>query len=186
MRLGLACRAFFRVLGDRQVARQVALLLEGKALGSDEEAAGEEASSPVAAPERVATPVKSPRSEALTLLATLQREARFVDLVSESLDDYSDAQVGAATRDVLRDCGTVLKRMFDLQPVAEVPEGEGVELASDYDTSRYRLVGNVSGEGPYHGDLAHAGWQATRCEVPTWSGNPQAALIVAAAEVEIR
>ena len=52
------------------------------------------------------------RSEAITLLAALQREARFVDFIQESLAGYTDAQIGAAARDVHRDCGTVLKRMF--------------------------------------------------------------------------
>ena len=40
------------------------------------------------------------------------REARFVDLVNESLDGYSDAQIGAAARDVLRDSKKVLDRLF--------------------------------------------------------------------------
>ncbi len=52
------------------------------------------------------------RSEALTLLATLQREARFVDFIMESLEGYSDAQIGAVARDVHRDCGKVLERLF--------------------------------------------------------------------------
>ena len=48
------------------------------------------------------------RSDAITLLAALQREARFVDLVQEPLGEYSDDQIGAAARDVLRDCREVL------------------------------------------------------------------------------
>jgi hypothetical protein len=45
------------------------------------------------------------RSEALNLLAAMQREARFVDFIREPLDGYSDAQIGAAARTVHRDCG---------------------------------------------------------------------------------
>jgi hypothetical protein len=59
----------------------------------------QDAKKPAAAPR--------PRSEALTLLATLQREARFVDFIKESLEGYSDAQIGAVARDVHRDCGKV-------------------------------------------------------------------------------
>ena len=60
-------------------------------------------------------PPKAARSEAITLLATLQREARFVDFIKEPLDGYSDAQIGAAARDVHRDCGKVLDRLFAIQ-----------------------------------------------------------------------
>ena len=64
------------------------------------------------------------RSDAITLLATLQREARFVDIVSEPLDGYSDAQIGAAARDVLRESGKVLNRLFSLKRVVDAEEGK--------------------------------------------------------------
>ena len=50
-------------------------------------------------PEKRVTPAAPPqptapvRNDAISLLATLQREARFVDIVKEPLADYSDAQV---------------------------------------------------------------------------------------------
>ena len=65
------------------------------------------------------------RSEAITLLATLQREARFVDFIQESLAAYSDAQIGAAVRDVHRDCAAVLKRLFELRPAVRDDAGAG-------------------------------------------------------------
>ena len=132
-----------------------------------------------------ATPVKSPRSDAITLLATLQREARFVDIVSESLDGYSDAQIGAAARDVLRDSGKVLARVFSLRPVVNGEEGTTVEIPAGYETGCYRLTGNVSRDPPFPGKLMHAGWQATKCDLPTWTGSQKAALIVAPAEVQL-
>ena len=60
-------------------------------------------------------PPKPARSEAVTLLAALQREARFVDFIKEPLDGYSDAQIGAAARDVHRDCGKVLDRLLAIR-----------------------------------------------------------------------
>lgn len=128
---------------------------------------------------------KSPRSDAITLLATLQREARFVDIVSESLDGYSDAQIGAAARDVLRDCGKVLTRVFSLQPVVTGEEGTSVQIPAGYETERYRLTGDVSRDPPFSGKLVHAGWQATKCDLPTWTGSPKGALVVAPAEVQL-
>jgi hypothetical protein len=126
------------------------------------------------------------RNEAITLLAALQREARFVDFIQESLAGYTDAQIGAAARDVHRDCGTVLKRMFALQPAVTEQENAEVEVAAGFDPGRWRLTGNVTGEPPFRGRLVHPGWEATACELPTWSGSPSAARIVAPAEVELK
>jgi hypothetical protein len=118
-------------------------------------------------------------------LAALQREARFVDMIQEPLGSYSDAQVGAAARDVLRDCGRVLDRIFAVQPLVEVPEGSEVDVPADYDTGRYRLIGNVGSAPPLRGRLVHHGWIAARCEVPTWSGSAAARMIVAPQEIEV-
>ena len=126
------------------------------------------------------------RSEAITLLAALQREARFVDFIQESLAGYSDAQIGAAARDVHRDCGAVLKRMFALRPAVTEEEGKDVEVPAGFDAGRWRLTGNVTGQPPFHGRLVHPGWEATACELPTWSGSAAAARIVAPAEVELK
>jgi hypothetical protein len=132
-----------------------------------------------------AVPKRPARSDAVSLLAALQREARFVDLVQESLDQYSDEQVGAAARDVLRGCRAVLDRLFELQPVVPQSEGDTVHVPAGFDTGRWRLTGNVAGEPPFEGRLVHHGWQAKRCQLPQWSGSNDSATVVAAAEVEL-
>ena len=141
------------------------------------------ASNPKAAPTPPPQPV---RNDAITLLATLQREARFIDIVKEPLSDYSDAQIGAAARDVLRDCGTVLERLFDLQPIVDQEEGANIDVPSGFDTGRFRITGNVAGEAPYQGPLVHHGWEAKKCSLPQWTGSSDAANIVAPAELEIK
>ncbi len=178
MRLGTAFRAFFRALTDAGFAKQVATVLAGEA------PAALPSPKPTAAAHK---PVKATpaRSDALTLLALLQREARLVDMVKEPLGDYSDAQVGAAARDVLRDCGQVLDRLFALAPLVDQQEGSDVEVPAGYDAGRFRLTGNVTGEPPFHGRLTHHGWLATRCEIPVWTGSEQARQVVAPEEVEI-
>lgn len=177
MRFCFAVRCFFRVLLDTDFANRVRQQTDG---------VDAQRTSPKPTPAVAVPAVSKPlRSDAITLLATLQREARFVDIVSESLDGYSDAQVGAAARDVLRDSGKVLERIFKLQPVVNGDEGKPVEIPAGYETGRYRLTGNVSREPPFTGQLMHAGWQATKCELPTWTGRQQAALIVAPAEVQV-
>ena len=94
---------------------------------------------PVPTEEPAAKPSPAPkakpraaRSEAVTLLATLQREARFIDFIMEPLASYSDAQIGAAARDVHRDCGKVLERMFSLQSILAEEEGSQVEVTAGF------------------------------------------------------
>jgi hypothetical protein len=147
-----------------------------------------EAARPAPKPEPPKRPKPEPpaRSEAITLLAALQREARFVDFIQEPLGAYSDAQIGAAARDVHRDCGAVLERMFALQPIVDREEGAEIEVPAGFDPGRYRLTGNVAGEPPFRGPLVHHGWEATRCELPAWSGSKTSARVVAPAEVELK
>jgi len=109
-----------------------------------------------------------------------------VDIVKEPLGDYSDQQIGAAARDVLRDCGAVLDRMFALEGVVDEAEGAELEVPAGFDPGRYRLTGNVAGDPPFRGKLVHHGWRATRCELPQWSGSAASALVVAPVELEIR
>ena len=99
--------------------------------------------------------------EALTLLATLQREARFVDFVQESLGDYTDAQIGAVARDVHRDCGTVLKRVSALRPVLPNEEGAPVEIPQGFDAGRYHLTGKVKDTPRLH-DPPGSSWVGSR------------------------
>ncbi|MCO6045483.1 DUF2760 domain-containing protein [Aeoliella sp. ICT_H6.2] len=182
MRLWLAIQSFFQVLFNRDFAAGVKQLQLAAPAAEPAQAEPAKPEPPKPQPPKPQPPV---RSEAITLLATLQREARFVDIVSESLDGYSDAQIGAAARDVLRDCGKVIERMFALQPFAAKTEGEQIEVPAGYDAAEFRLTGNVSAQPPVTGELVHAGWKATKCEVPKWSGSKQAALVVAPAEVQV-
>ncbi len=178
MRIFLAFRAFFAVLFSRQTAERVAPAL----LGQTPEAPKLEAPKPEKAPPK---PKKPSRSEAVTLLAALQREARFLDFIMEPLDGYTDAQVGAASRDVHRECGTVVERMFAVKPLLTDEEQSTVEVPAGFDSGKYHLTGNVTGEPPFKGQLMHPGWQATTCEVPQWAGSDEAARVIAPAEVEL-
>lgn len=143
---------------------------------------------PAAAPSPIRTvpppaPPKPARSEALTLLETLQREARLIDFLKEDIAGYQDAQIGAAVRDIHRDAAKALERLFALRPVLEQAEGSPVTLGNDQ-VGRVRLVGNVR-EGATSGSLVHHGWVATKAELPIWSGPKEAERVVAPAEVEV-
>ena len=182
MRILLAFRVFFLVVVNAKLAAEVRQLLQPPTATQDSQAPTPQAA-PAPAPPAV---TRSGRSDALTLLATLQRESRFIDLVNESLEQYSDAQIGAAARDVLRDCGRTLRRLFDLEPVVAQPEGAEIELPAGFDPDRYHVTGNTGGSPPFRGRLVHHGWTAKVCQLPTWNGQRDSANIIAAAEVEVR
>jgi hypothetical protein len=175
-----ALRVFFLALFNRAVACQVDELLNRRS------AAAAESPAPPTAPAAPKSPSRKPvRSEAVTLLATLQREGRLIDFLQEPLAGYGDAQIGAAARDVHRECAAVLERLFGLEPVVAQEEGAEIEVPAGYDAGRFRLTGNVTGQSPFRGRLVHHGWRVTRCELPAWSGKEDAAIIVAPAEVEL-
>lgn len=132
-----------------------------------------------------AEPKKPRRSEALTLLSVLQREARLVDFIKEPIAGYADAQIGAAVRDVHKNCAAVLDRMFGIEPLAQAAEGATLEVPRGFDPAQYRLTGQIPNEPPFRGTVQHHGWKATRCELPDWTGTDASVLVVAPAEVEI-
>jgi hypothetical protein len=179
MGLVVATQAFFKLLFNRELSESFQQLLDG-----NQQPKIERQSQPSVAAQPKSEPVPA-RSDAISLLAALQREARLLDIVNESLDEYSDAQVGAAARDVLRDSGKVIERMFGLVPLTETEDGSQLATPDAFDPAEFRLTGNVTGEAPFHGIVAHHGWKATRCEVPQWSGKKSTAMIVAPVELEI-
>jgi hypothetical protein len=181
MRLGVALKAFFRALRDRTFAAQLDTLLQGHALAVATPAA------PLAERRHADTLVQAPtRSDALTLLATLQREARLIDFLKEDLTSYDDAHIGAAVRDVHRDCAAALERMFALRPLHAQEEGASVEIVAGYNPLQVQLTGHVTDQLPVRGILMHHGWQVMQCELPAWSGQEESARVIAPAEVEVQ
>ena len=179
MRLSQAFRVFFRILGDAAFAARVADAEKGAA------------PEPAEAPVKTATPLRptsapSRRNDAVALLSVLQREGRLVDFLQESIDTYPDAQIGAAVREIHRDTRKAVERIFGLVPAIPTPEGTAHTVTAGYDPARLRLTGQVSGTPPYQGTVVHPGWEATRCELPEWTGTDASARIVAPAEVEVR
>jgi hypothetical protein len=189
MGLIVATRAFFKILLDRELSQSIEKILQSPSgLKIETEKAQPMKSIPARAEKETAgKPVESKplRSDAISLLAALQREARLVDIVKEPLDSYSDAQIGSAAREVLKNAALVFERMFGLAPVAEVSEGTSLSTPETFDPAKFRLIGNVSGSPPFQGTVTHPGWKATRCEIPQWTGQKESALIVAPIELEV-
>src|SRR6478735_1907304 len=121
---------------------------------------------------------------ALALLALLQREGRFVDFVRDSVDGASDADIGAAAREVHRGCRKVLDQHLSFEPVMPGNEEEKVSVPKGFDPSEVRLIGEAKGEPPFRGTLRHHGWRVVDAKLPTLAEGIDRA-VIAPAEVEL-
>ncbi|KMQ50495.1 hypothetical protein CHISP_2613 [Chitinispirillum alkaliphilum] len=173
-RVELALRTFFWVLLNKQFRGEIQPYFQKEPLQIPQE----EPPPPVEED-------KPKRSEAVQLMAMLQREGRLVDFFKEPIDAYTDAQIGAAVRDVHRGCAAVLEKTLGIEPVEEKEEGEKIHITGEFDPEKYRLTGNVTGNPPYDGVLRHRGWKATKCELPIWQGKEESSDVIAPAEMEL-
>ncbi|MCX4247749.1 DUF2760 domain-containing protein [Paraliomyxa miuraensis] len=187
-RLWLALTLPFRVLFDGLAARKIVGALEGELLSLSEakiELQGEleaKARAPEPTVKEIAPEVD--HTPALQLLAILQREGRFVDFLQEDVGGFSDADIGAAARVVHEGCTRGLKDVVTLAAIRSEAEGDAVELPAGYDANLNRVTGNVTGEPPFKGTLAHHGWRVEKIRLPelTTGHDPT---IIAPAEVEL-
>jgi hypothetical protein len=193
----LAFVCFFRLLfGGKLPARAAEYLPEDavkKALPEPKPApepaeTKQETTKPAEAPKP--RPARAPdlsaqhKDGALALLALLQREARLVDFLRESIDDYDDADIGAAVRDIHRGARKVITDYLTLEPVMPGDEDDAVIVPKGFDPGEIRLVGEVSGEPPFKGTLRHHGWRVIETRLPMLSDGVDRT-VLAAAEVEI-
>lgn len=184
MRIALAFKAFFLVLFRPGAAEAVRAALENLQARPAPPLPAQERAPAVPKPAEPAAPKPAGRSDALTLLSTLQREARFLDLVGEPLDGFEDAQVGAAARQVLADVRKALDRMFAIGPLMTEEEGTKVAIPKPASPVRYHVVGSNAQQAE-RGTLVHRGWKAERCQTPTWNGSRDDAFVLSPAEIEV-
>jgi hypothetical protein len=138
--------------------------------------------SPIATPKPVEPP--KPSGAPLRLLTLLQREGRLLDFLMEDMQTYSDAQIGAAVRDIHRTCRKALQEHLVLEPVLPEAEGAEVTVPTGFDPSAVRLMGNVTGQPPFRGALRHHGWRVRAINLaPPPVGQDE--FIVQPAEVEL-
>jgi hypothetical protein len=128
---------------------------------------------------------KAPTGPDLRVLAVLQRDGRLVDFLQEDIDPYSDAQIGAAVRDIHRGCRKALKDYLTVSPILPGLEESEVTIAPDFDPASIRLTGNVQGSPPFRGVLKHHGWRVEAVHLPALPGARDESSVLAPAEVEI-
>ncbi len=125
-----------------------------------------------------------PSGAPLRLLAVLQRDGRLLDFLMEDVQPYSDAQIGAAVRDIHRNCRKALQDHLVLEPVLRESEGATVTVPVGFDPSAIRLTGNVTGQPPFTGALRHHGWRVREVKLaPPPAGVDE--FVVQPAEVEL-
>ena len=188
MRIGIALRAFFAALGSPQIAEKFGRILKDHAspTGLMDVSESVDPDSADVTPvekdsERSHAPTPVSRDSAVSLLATLQREARLVDLIQEDLSQFSDAQIGAAARPCLTQCRNALDRLMQLKPVLSAQEGETITIEENASPVRFQWIGEGSATS---GRVVHHGWEASRVELPAWAGEPSDAAIIAAAQLQ--
>ena len=165
----LAFKLFFQIWFVRETADKMLKASEMKALPEP------------AKPRRVS---EQGERGAVRMLAVLQREGRLVDFLQEEVAGFDDADIGAAARGVHAGCRKALEEFVELEPVLAGEEGGETTVAEGFDPSAIRLVGNVQGEPPFNGTLAHHGWKVSKVTLPELPDSMDA-MIVAPAEVEV-
>ena len=163
-RLVLALQAFLQVLFDPEVAGRIGLALNP--------------------PPPPPPPEPEPVKYDLRVLALLQRDGRLIDFLMESISDYDDAQVGSAVRDIHAKCRKSMLEHFKIEPIA-TPEGTRIDVKPGYDPELYRLVGQVSGNGPWSGHVNHPGWHAVEVRIPDVPGAFAEVPVIGSVEVEV-
>lgn len=163
-RLGPAWRGSTATLRDQAFAAKVRALLKP-------------AQPPTAQPAR-------PSGVPLRLLALLQREGQLLDFLLEDIQACADHQIGAAVRDIHRQCRRAVQEHLVLEPVLPQQEGEAVDVPAGFDPSAIRLTSNVTGRPPFRGTLRHHGWRVRDIKLaPPPEGQDE--LVIMPAEVEL-
>ena len=100
-----------------------------------------------------------PSGAPLRMLALLQAEARLVDFLLEDIQGLPDAQIGQAVREVHKKAQAALKQHAVIGPVLSGNEGDNATVPKGFDPSAVRVVGNVTGQPPFAGQINHPGWR---------------------------
>jgi hypothetical protein len=174
-RISFAFRSFFSILFRGALPPDVVQAITNAVMKAAD--AKREAPSSAQPPK----PAAGPSDGAVQMLAVLQRDARLVDFLMEDISPYTDAQVGAAIRDVQVQAREALNRYLRLIPVLDGVEGEFTP-AANLAPAEVKFIGNVPSDGKAPGGLLrHKGWKAQAVDLPAATPGR----VIAPAELEI-
>lgn len=121
---------------------------------------------------------------AVQMLSILQKNGRLIDFLQEDITSFEDKQIGAAVRNIHKNCKETLEEYLNIEPVVKNQEGDEVIINEGFDPSTIRLTGNVSGNPPFKGTLRHNGWKVSSTNLPDLQENHDLS-VLEPAEVEI-
>lgn len=121
----------------------------------------------------------------LRLLALLQQSGRLIDFFKEDIHDFTDAQIGAAARQIHQDCNKCLEELVTIRPLMPEKEGVAITVPKGYDPAAIKISGKVKGEPPYSGTLVHQGWKAHKRSLPQKMGE-YTSEVICPAEIEVK
>lgn len=132
---------------------------------------------------------KNTEGSVVSFLSLLQEKGRFIDYVMEDISQFTDQQVGAASRVVHQGCQKVLKDFFAIKPLRNEDEGSDIAIKDSENPRTYRLLGQVKGEAPFKGKIVHRGWLTEKVALPklqdSVQGDAMLTRIIAPCEVEL-
>ena len=177
MSIGIAFKAFFKALFNRDFSQKLNTLLEG---GEPEKQLPAPEEKPKELPKFTVAP------GAVQILGLLQREGRLIDFLQEDLGQAGDAQIGAVVKSTIYSgCRQALRQYLTLEPImADNEEGSEVTVPEGFDPASVRLVGQVQGDPPFKGILRHKGWRITQAQLPEINQETETG-VICPAEVEL-
>lgn len=144
--------------------------------------------------DRAPSHISHQRSEAIELLAALQREARFIDFIKD------DISVTSCSRETLFEivkmvhdrCADTCEKIFSIRPLSdedeiklgssENPRGDSTQ-AKITNTTEHKLLTEGPNSRP-NKRIIHHGWYATKCDLPKWQGDKKDEFVIAPREYE--
>lgn len=114
----------------------------------------------------IAAPAK-PSGESLRLLAILQTDARLIDFLMENLSAAPADAVKNGVMEVQKKAVAALNKHLVLEPILAGTEGDRVTVPKGFDPSAISVLGQVTGEPPFVGELQHPGWKVKEIKLPT-------------------
>jgi hypothetical protein len=102
----------------------------------------------------------------------------------EDIDGLPDVQIGQAVREVHKKAQSALKQHAVIEPVLSGTEGDNTSVPKGFDPSAIRVVGNVTGQPPFSGQINHPGWRVKELKL---AAPPEGAdeFVLQPAEVQI-